>query len=163
MNIEEKIIWFNANYPDIVSAMQKCSHTENIANSNPYHIEGDCWSHTMMVCKVAQIKNFADEVQWACLLHDIGKPYNRFVNKQNNFVNFKGHEQKSLELAKPILKKLQKQNTITQKQNNIIQNLILHHGDFYHGDISKIENKEWFILLKQLHIADKLGSFSIRQ
>jgi CRISPR/Cas system-associated endonuclease Cas3-HD len=161
MTIEEKIIWFNANYPEIVEAMQNCSHTENIKNSNPYHIEGDCWSHTMMVCKVTQIKGFDNEVEWASLLHDIGKPHCRFVNKANNYVNFKGHEQKSLELAKPILQNLYNQNLITQKELNIIQNLILHHGDFYHGDISKIKNKEWFNKLQQLHIADKLGAFNI--
>ncbi|MEA1973243.1 MAG: hypothetical protein U9N34_08130, partial [Candidatus Cloacimonadota bacterium] len=41
---------------------------------NPYHIEGDIFCHTMLVCQRAEIDDVSKVNKICALLHDIGKP-----------------------------------------------------------------------------------------
>ena len=75
--MDEKVKWFQENFPNFVSRMNSCSHHGE--DLNPYHIEGSIWTHTMMVCNMAKTRNKL--VQWACLLHDIAKPFTKEINK----------------------------------------------------------------------------------
>ncbi len=102
----EFLSWFQTNYPHLKNAMQRCQHNLDDKEINPYHIEGDCWSHTMMVCKIAELKGYDRVVQVASLLHDIGKPKSRRVNPRNGHVQFFGHEELSAKMAKPLLNDL---------------------------------------------------------
>ena len=97
------LIWFQTNYPELKQALLNCHHNFDDKETNPYHIEGDCWSHTMMVCKIAELQNYDRVVQVAALLHDIGKPRSRKINHKNNHIQFFGHEALSAKMAKPLL------------------------------------------------------------
>ena len=152
--------WFCLNCPDLKKSMQCCEHAE--VDINPYHIEGDCWSHTMMVCKVAELKGFSKKVQVASLLHDIGKPSSRKVNPNNSHVLFFGHEEESAKMAKPILDKLAKDKYIKSSDKEYILNLILYHGIVYKEsteELSKRFDKEFLKHLMQLNECDRLGRF----
>lgn len=96
--------WFQLNYPKLVGAMKSCSHHYDKQNLNPYHLEDDVWTHTMMVCQKAE--NESRHVQIAALLHDIGKVLTRKENHEKKRVSFFGHESMSAFLSLDILKEL---------------------------------------------------------
>jgi len=159
----EIIEWFVKNYPDVKKSMQNCEHSSSISEVNPYHIEGDCWSHTMLVCKVAELKGFNIEVQIASMLHDIGKPNMRKINPKNNHTQFFGHEEESAKLAKPILKKLASSKFINPAKIDYILDLIRYHSIFYKSSKEDLESrfdKEFIEDLSNLKICDTLGRFS---
>lgn len=119
MNMSQLVQWFQLEYPEIVSKMHFSTHhniSENryitdgknsietkIESINPYHIEGDVWTHTMMVCK--QAENMPYVVQLAALLHDIGKPSTRSINCKNGRVSFYNHDAVSAFMSLEILKR----------------------------------------------------------
>ncbi len=160
------ITWFQNNYKELHQAMLHCNHNIDNKNLNPYHLESDCWSHTMMVCKVAEIQNYDKVVQIAALLHDIGKPISRTINPKNNHVRFFDHEKISAELSVDILNKMLLEQMITTNELKNILILIASHGELYkNSDAKNIyekfkSDKKLFILLTQLHYCDKVGRFS---
>ena len=168
-NIGQKIIkllhWFQTNYPEHKKALLACHHNFDDNDTNPYHIEGDCWSHTMMVCKIAELKGYDRVVQVSALLHDIGKPTSRKINLENNHVQFFGHEALSAEMAEPLVADLIKREMITQKEADEILELIASHAFLY-----KKSEEELYELFKGrasffehlIHLAqcDDLGRFS---
>ncbi len=159
--IAKLIAWFSNNYPNLKKSMQNCEHGEG--DINPYHIEGDCWSHTMMVCKVAEIKQYEPIVQVAALLHDIGKPASRKINSKNNHVQFFGHEELSANIAKPILKQLVAEGYIVQEELSYIHDLIKYHGLVYKKSKKELKEKfkeEFFNHLMDLNVCDNLGRFT---
>lgn len=128
-NMTELVSWFQLEYPKLVSHMRQCTHhltkrdEYNLyinntkqgspvllfdedqfykdSSINPYHCEGDVFTHTMMVCK--QAENASYEVRIAALLHDIGKPSTRKVNPKNGRVSFFNHDAVSAFMALEIL------------------------------------------------------------
>lgn len=71
----EIVKWFQLNFPELTKDMHDCSHHYDEDNLNAYHLEGDIFTHTMMVYKIAELlSNDNDLVKWSTLLHDIGKP-----------------------------------------------------------------------------------------
>lgn len=66
----------NIYYQDtaLVKMMKEKSHNYDEFNLNPYHIEGDIHTHTMMVLRKAEEMECNKLVLIAALLHDIGKP-----------------------------------------------------------------------------------------
>ena len=159
------IEWFIKNYPKQVEKLKNCTH-EQIGDINPYHLESDCWSHTMMVCKVAQILNAPKIVKIASLLHDIAKPDTRGVNPKNNFVNFFGHEPYSAFKSLNILKKMQNNNIVDDEDIAKIFTIISLHTLPYKVDSSDILIEKFkydLQLLKDLIIlskSDSMGRFA---
>jgi len=159
------ISWFQNNYKELHNDMLTCNHNFDHKNLNPYHLESDCWSHTMMVCKIAEIQGYSKVVQIAALLHDIGKPKARAVNPTNNRVRFFGHEKLSVDIASDILKRMVIEEMINLDEMNDIQIIILHHGDIYKNDektMYEILNQDTRIykLLTELSYCDNLGRFT---
>ena len=159
------IEWFSTTYPKHKEALLNCHHNFDEKETNPYHVEGDCWSHTMMVCKVAELKGYEKVVQVSALLHDLGKPSSRKINPLNNHVQFFGHEEKSALLARPLLEALVKKEEITQEESVEIEELILLHGTLYklsHKEIvEKFRGRESFFRhLVELVECDGLGRFA---
>lgn len=158
--------WFQKNYPEHKEALLNCHHNFDHNESNPYHVEGDCWSHTMMVCKMAELKGYDKVVQVAALLHDIGKPDARKINPHNNHVQFFGHEERSFELAEPLVADLVEKGFVTFDESSEILELVLLHGYLYkEQDMKKIEARFQgkHTLLKhliELSECDDLGRFS---
>jgi len=158
------LIWFQTNYPELKNALLNCHHNFDDKETNPYHIEGDCWSHTMMVCKIAELKSYDKVVQVAALLHDIGKPNTRKVNSKNNHVQFFGHEELSVKMAEPLLSDLMLRKILNREEALEVLELIALHGEIYKNR-EKIEEQ----LLTRPHVlqhllelaeCDNLGRFT---
>lgn len=163
--MHELISWFQINYPHYRDELKDSMHNFDDNNLNPYHLESDCWSHTMMVCKIAQIENFDRTVQIAALLHDIGKPSVRRINLKNNHVQFFGHEIVSAYLSVEILQKMIDQNMITKNEFAKIFLLISLHSIFYKEKnivtlFDKFKKyKNLFVHLIELNKCDNEGRF----
>jgi len=163
--MHQLIEWFSKKYSDIKWNMQSCHHSFAKGEVNPYHIEDDCWSHTMLVCKVCELKGYSRVVKAACLLHDIGKPKAREI-KHKTYVYFKGHEEISAQMAKPILEDMAKDGLIKEEQIDTILELILKHGYFYTVDSVDeviVEFKDRLDFLKflvQVNECDDMGRFA---
>ena len=50
----EIVTKFQLDYPELVKLMKESNHHFSEGNLNPYHLEGDIWCHTMMVCLMAK-------------------------------------------------------------------------------------------------------------
>lgn len=89
-SMDELVRWFQEKYPEFVEEMRSSSHHYYPTEPNPYHIEGDVWTHTMMVCQAA--RNYTSPaIQMAALLHDLGKPECRKLNDDRRRASFYGH------------------------------------------------------------------------
>ena len=157
--------WFQITYPHLKQALLETDHNFDDTDTNPYHVEGDCWSHTMMVCKIAQLKGYSRAIQVSALLHDIGKPQSRKINPLNNHVQFFGHEELSASMAKPLVRDLVEREMITSSESEEILKLIAFHAYLYKYNEEEIYEKfkhdlEFFKHLVELSICDDLGRFS---
>lgn len=127
MKMFELVTWFQKEYPELVKSMHESSHHNVGVDFNPYHLEGDVWTHTMMVCK--QAENMPYEVQIAALLHDIGKPSTRKLNPKNGRVAFFNHDAVSAFMSLEILNR--EELGLDNKQKADIFNLIALHTQVY--------------------------------
>ena len=163
--MHQLIEWFSKKYSDIKWDMQRCHHSFAKGEVNPYHIEDDCWSHTMLVCKVCELKGYSRAVQIACLLHDIGKTKAREI-KHKTYVYFKGHEEISAQMAKPILQKMANDGLVKKSEIDVILELILKHGYLQGKEsvdevIDEFKDRLDFLkLLVQVNECDDLGRFA---
>lgn len=159
------IEWFQINYPQLCRDLLNCNHNACESNLNPYHLESDCWSHTMMVCKVAELYGYDKEVQISALLHDIGKPQARKINPRNNHVQFFGHEELSVEISGKVLSQMQKEKIVNKHEIREIKELIrlhslLHKDPDPHMLLEQFkDNRELYVHLVQLNQCDHLGRF----
>jgi hypothetical protein len=82
--------------PDLVQRMRSCDHAFSSSLQNPFHLEGDVWSHTMMVFKFLLDAGAPADALVAALCHDTGKVFTRNVR---NFprVNFHSHDAASVQ------------------------------------------------------------------
>lgn len=128
-NTNELVHWFQTEFPDLAKSMRDSTHHYDEQLLNPYHLEGDVFTHTMMVC--LQATNIApnnDHVRWSSLLHDIGKPGARKVNHETKRVAFHGHEGLSSFMAIDVLNKAD----IPVKDKILIYRLVAMHGELFH-------------------------------
>lgn len=87
---------------------------------SPYH-QLDLWEHTM---KTVRLVHPGLNLRWAALLHDIGKPYVRLINK-HGYSNYTDHELVGAELVTKIGRYLRWSNART----TAIHDLVRHHLD----------------------------------
>jgi len=164
----ELIPWFQDRYSRLWQEMRSCCHADTTATPNPYHLENDCWSHTMMVCKMAQYFEEPLSVQIAALLHDIGKPAVRSPNPGNHHVSFRAHDRISAWLALPILAELREEKKIDEDMSAEIFVLILLHQLLHTPHDEETLWRlfrpfpRWLTPLAALERCDALGSFSTR-
>lgn len=159
------VAWFIRHYPQHCDRMTACSHAAKSGDINPYHIETDCWSHTMMVCKIAEREGAGLAVQIAALLHDIGKPATRQV-AANGHVRFFGHEAFSAYLSLQILYAMKAEGLIATEQIPEIFALIALHTLPYtlkepgHFLTKFRHDRNLFEKLLQLGYCDTTGRFA---
>jgi len=109
--------------------MKEAQHHYNDSLLNPYHLEGDVFTHTMMVCLMARtVAPDNDLVRWSSLLHDIGKPGARRINDETKRVAFHGHEGLSSYMAIDILNK----TDIPVADKIMIHKIVAMHGELFH-------------------------------
>ena len=174
MLLNKILIWFYKNYNDYVLEMKGSDHNYNNELLNPYHMEGDVWTHTLMVLKEANRLTNDVDVLLSALLHDIGKPKSKeVVNEKCRFFN---HENISSFISIDILKKYN--NDFPEDNINIVDILLLinWHSDFAcivldeNGELNKKDkvflNKKYFNLnfykkMLDLNEADTYGRISL--
>lgn len=157
--------WFQLNFPKLHQELLQCNHNYDHQDLNPYHLESDCWSHTMLVCKVAELSGYDKVVQVAALLHDIGKPKARKINPRNNHVQFFGHEEISARMSEPVLQQMLQEGILNTEESLEVLELISKHSllhkevdpqDLFHMFEDK---KDLYIHLVELNRCDALGRF----
>jgi len=152
MKMHELISWFQLEYPELAGDMKNSNHhltsmdefmflgkerhegTNRPTSLNPYHLESDVFTHTMMVCK--QAENAPYEVQIAALLHDIGKPSTRVVNPKNGRVSFYNHDAVSAFTALEILNR--EELCLNKDQKVRIFNMIALHTQIYKLSVEQL-------------------------
>lgn len=79
----------------------------NISQPREFHSEGDVWTHTLLALKNIG-KTLNEELIWAVLLHDVGKPetigYRSQIGKTS--ITFFEHDVRGAQKAKEILERL---------------------------------------------------------
>lgn len=159
----EKIKFFKDNFHDYLKDMKESEHGLDMFNANPYHVEGDVWAHTMAVC--SQVQHSSDVVQWACLLHDIGKPDCRGIETKNDLtkVNFRNHGPYGIYKALEVLNAAStKEFNISEEDKIMILKLVAKHQDLYNGTVnySTIYETNFYIYLAEVSDADSTGGIS---
>ena len=81
-----------------VDALSECEQ------GPPYHMEGDVFVHTCMLADNLP-DDTSDELRWAAILHDIGKPATRQEDGRGN-VSFINHDKIGADMANSICRRL---------------------------------------------------------
>ena len=97
---------------ELVQAMKNCDHGY-CNNPNPYHLEGDVWTHTMLVYNNAYTYDFGSLIMALC--HDIGKVISRKENNEKQKTSFYGHAEKSIQPTIDFICKLKKEKILTDR------------------------------------------------
>ena len=90
-----KIKEFQLEFPDIVHRMKTTTHHYDKFNLNPYHLEGDIWTHTMMVHQHVWDEKLhpnlddgeRELLSWVTLIHDLGKVFTRQTDDEKKKTN----------------------------------------------------------------------------
>jgi putative nucleotidyltransferase with HDIG domain len=162
---------FQEQNKDLVWWMKRTTHhhadeSNQQVTCNPYHLEGDVWSHTMMV-----VANAMDETLWerdklllyATLLHDIGKIHTRKNSTKNpGRVHFYGHAGVSFWMAVDLLNGPFGKSLTSHEKQIVLEVVSLHHNYMDHLSTTKIftdfvENFPLMNMVRKHSICDSLG------
>jgi putative nucleotidyltransferase with HDIG domain len=131
-NVHNLVKWFQINYPSIVKAMKNSNHHYSEKELNPWHLESDVFTHTMMVMLEASRNELKlgqheyNQLLVAALLHDLGKPMARRENHEKKRVNFYSHEPLSAFLAIPVIDHIAKDFGVELEKREIIEAIAMH-------------------------------------
>lgn len=153
--------------PDLTEAMENNTHHFSREKLNPYHIEGTTFTHTGMVCLMAEVLKTNDLVKIACLLHDVGKPISTRIDTEQEKVKMFGHEGLSVFLGLRFLNSL----GLTDEQKVRVLQLISFHTFIYKAmrdektfESSVVDtfkgNAELLMDLLDMTACDALGRFT---
>lgn len=144
------IEWFIKEFPSLVQKMKACSYHYSSKVLNNHHLEGDVWTHTMMAFAHAQRTNQPVIIQWAILLHDLGRIYTRYENKEKGYLEFGDFEGVSCYTSLSVLNKA----GLSMDEKVRILKIIAYHYtmiDHLKFDKPSLENlKKQFIYEEQL-------------
>ena len=147
--------------------MKETTHNFSQEIVNKYHMEDSVYSHTMMVCKLAQHLCPEDQnIQIACLLHDIGKVFTRVENIEKQKVSFFNHAQYSFFHSIDILNRMCFYFPLDDKDIQEILSLIALHDRLMRIESNAtklaktfIDNKFLLEKLAKLYYCDVNGRF----
>jgi len=111
----------------------------------PYHMEGDVFTHTCMVVDNLP-EDASNELRWAAILHDIGKPQTR-EESDTGKVSFIYHEKSGSEMADEICRRLKFSN----KEREKIIWLIKNHQKIFKLATMRQSTAKKFVLNAQLN------------
>lgn len=159
MTTYELLQFFYKEFPDLVKAMSESDHNLDPDNTNPHHAEGSIWTHTCMTLGCADYYGASFKARLTLLLHDIGKPYARFV--EDGKVKFYGHEGASFYLAGRVLEKL---NVPVSERGDILTMIYHHTSLFKYNQDNILQNfsglEHLWDDLVMVHRCDALGRIS---
>ena len=150
---------------ELQASFANCFHGVN----NPYHLENDCLSHTLLVvnsaAKIANRERLTDfereALFWASVFHDAGKPITRFTDERGK-VRFNGHEYLSALIWLDWAKRLQIEDEIVQTVAKIILYHTLAHKNLARHNYAFLNDTE-YRLLTLLQEADDRGRITLRE
>lgn len=158
MTHQELLRWFHKEFPNHVADMHGSDHNLDSNNLNPYHMEGSCWTHTMMVLSQAVQRGYDFETQLACLLHDLGKPVSRIL--KGDKVTFYNHDPVSAYLALEVMDRLKLPNDVRER----VFKVIALHTEVFKRPLQElyelIGDDKIFFLLMNLAECDHNGRFT---
>jgi putative nucleotidyltransferase with HDIG domain len=162
---------FMVEHTTAYKSMKSINHNESDMLSD-WHLEGDIWTHTMLV--VAAMRQLARgcsnyrELLLAALLHDVGKVYTREINEEKQKVTFYGHPGMSTLLAKDMLDKIDPLLSVKQKVE-ILYLINYHHVLFnvsnnmsekaFNKILAKFNNNEGCFLISSLLLLRKADTY----
>jgi tRNA nucleotidyltransferase/poly(A) polymerase len=136
-----------------VSAMVGCEQPKQ------FHPEGDVYAHTKCVMNNLP-EDASEELCWAAMLHDVGKPPSKSWDEEDKRWRFNRHEQWSEKMAKVILERFRYSNDFIDQVRSLVDN----HMAFQHVRRMKESKLKRFLSISNfsdhlaLHRADCLGS-----
>ena len=155
----ELVTKFQLDFPQLVKQMKESNHHFSEDNLNPYHLEGDIWTHTAMVCLMAK-DSPSLAVKLSALLHDLGKPSMRRENTEKGRTYFTQHEPVSAFMALDIMDVW---NIDEATQKEVFKAIALHTEPFKLNDeqLAKICLRDPMLRynLTELSYFDKNGRF----
>lgn len=179
MNTMTPIEFINEEYPSLLNNMSNTDHGTRkdggdfSMNLNPYHLEGDVLTHSLMV--YSHIDKYAQPLeffQMSAMLHDMGKIDTRDVVEKDNdatVVRFTNHEGLSFLMASDIIKAYSEHvyGTVNEKYVKACLFAIANHGVFkdnphmltrnYAQNALRIFDKLSLDMLAELIKADRMG------
>ena len=152
---------FKENFKVLYEDMKKTEHGFQGVKNNPYHLEGDVWTHTKMVVeKTKEFKDELSEVEYkllviSALFHDSGKPYvwKEINHKKKRY--FQGHWNRSFYIVLDMLNG--NPFGLTDIQVGIVAKLVLNHHRRYESEYSNIWGRGMTDLLSKLSYCDSTG------
>ena len=129
----------------LTEILPEISALKGVEQPPEFHPEGDVWIHTLMMLEMLQ--NPSQELAWAVLLHDVGKP-GTFTVKER--IRFDGHDKLGAEMAEEILKRLKCSNDTIER----VKDLIAQHLKF--KDAPKMRTSRLKRFLRQDHFDEHL-------
>lgn len=124
---------FIKNFPELYVQMKESEHGIDKFNPSQFHLEGDVWTHTMMV-----LGNTHSELGCvAALLHDIGKPATRHVKEDKNRTVFSNHEGYGFFMLNDMLPVF----NLTEDQERIVKTVVALHGSYRSSDLNDFIEK----------------------
>ena len=164
---DKLVNWFINNEYELYVEMRKSEHSVDLKSPNPFHIESEIFTHTLMVMTwiEANKDRYSDEDYIAlitsALLHDTGKPQCQekvpASDTKPERYSFKGHEGVSTFISVGILKKLQKDfpEIYTKEIIEKIIKIVSLHGTYIE------ETSDIKFIREEFHKADKNGAVRI--
>lgn len=81
----------------------------------------DVYEHSIKTLEHAGVKEYETDIRLASLLHDIGKPRTRRLDKVKNIYTFFGHEVVGARMAKEILERLKYSNKTIERVTKLVR------------------------------------------
>ena len=132
---------------ELFEIIPELKYEKNFEQRSEWHCF-DVWGHTIATTSACD-NNVEDRL--VMLLHDIGKPFS--YQDDGNIRHFKGHAQKSAEMAKKILDRL----NIPEKNKNTMIKLIDMHSTKINIESIDAENLDFYKRLLKIKIYDAKG------
>jgi tRNA nucleotidyltransferase (CCA-adding enzyme) len=131
----------------IIPELKECYEFDQ---HNPNHNK-DVFAHTL---EVVRLVDNVLVLKLAALFHDIGKPKSFFLDEKN-IGHFYGHDKKSGEMTKIILKRLRYSNDIINQVFKLVnEHMVVYRDEFSNKAVKKLMSRVNIDYLVELQIAD---------
>lgn len=104
-----------------------------------FHPEGDVWTHTRVMLGMLA-PDSPEQLVWAVLLHDIGKPATRTVDEDGR-IRFNGHDRVGTEMTERILRRLRFPNDTIEP----VTEMVRQHMNYMHVQNMRVAKLKRFM------------------